>query len=60
MNLYFLSQIIGNLSDPPYILRQCMCYGLIVAMATSLIQNFKYNQKRLLLCCHQAIETFSW
>ena len=32
-----------------FILRPCMCYGLIVAMATSLIQNFKYNQKRLRL-----------
>ena len=30
-------------------MRPYRCYGLIDAMASSLAQNFKYNQKRLLL-----------
>ena len=38
---------IGNQSDPLFIMLPCKCYGLIVSTAPSLIQNLKYNQKRL-------------
>ena len=38
-----------HLSDPPFIMSPCMCYGQIVVMETDSTQNFKYNQKYLLL-----------
>ena len=41
-------------------MRPYRCYGLNNALAISLVQNFKYKQKRLLMWLHQVLNRGSY